>query len=285
MLNKNASEPVQIRYFAENRRKIMKNHLFVETLRFLRSMIPPAIGLAHPRQTRNVAKSSINGQMWLDHLDVFLRFERCVYLLFHNLSIYFCTNGSSFFSTSPWEFDILAILLGPTFATWQLQVDNGVTCGNCMALVLAKPYGGRCDRYCESFGQVCIMAAEEQEENCEARSFHVFIFYKIEPPFCFSHRSYKQSFLRQHQSTGHGFFVAFGCSPPVGDSQVKYEVPCNQPIEGTSDILCQCSKPNAPPSCPAPPATTATTTATPSPNKRIQILGSWAEDWCSWRSC
>ena len=99
------------------------------------------------------------------------------------------------------------------------QVDNGVTCGNCMALVLAEKYGGRCDQYCEtgwcvgrflvgdnlwiirldnigtcfffqkygeksyqvtetlqrgsstsnkeSFGQVCIMAAEEQEENCE----------------------------------------------------------------------------------------------------------------------
>ena len=36
-----------------------------------------------------------------------------------------------------------------------------------MALVLAEKYGGRCDQYCESFGQVCIMAAEEQEENCE----------------------------------------------------------------------------------------------------------------------
>ena len=47
------------------------------------------------------------------------------------------------------------------------EVDNGVTCGDCMALVLAEKYGGRCDRYCESFGQVCIMAAEEQEENCE----------------------------------------------------------------------------------------------------------------------
>ncbi len=90
-----------------------------------------------------------------------------------------------------------------------------------MALVLAEKYGGRCDRYCESFGQVCIKAAEEQEENCE----------------------------------------------------VKYEVPCNQAITGTSDILCQCGKRNAPPQCPAPPATTQTTTPTPSPNKRIQVVG------------
>lgn len=101
------------------------------------------------------------------------------------------------------------------------EVDNGVTCGNCMALVLAEKYGGRCDQYCESFGQVCVKAAEEQEENCE----------------------------------------------------VKYEVPCNQAITGTSDILCQCGKRNAPPQCPAPPATTQTTTPTPSPNKRIQVVG------------
>ena len=106
------------------------------------------------------------------------------------------------------------------FNSWP-DVDNGVTCGNCMALVLAEKYGGRCDQYCESFGQVCVKAAEEQEENCE----------------------------------------------------VKYEVPCNQAITGTSDILCQCGKRNAPPQCPAPPATTQTTTPTPSPNKRIQVVG------------
>ncbi|CAL1133462.1 unnamed protein product [Cladocopium goreaui] len=90
-----------------------------------------------------------------------------------------------------------------------------------MALVLAEKYGGRCDQYCESFGQVCIMAAEEQEENCE----------------------------------------------------VKYEVPCDQAITGTSDILCKCGKSNAPPQCPVPPKTTQTTTPTPSPNKRIQVVG------------
>lgn len=101
------------------------------------------------------------------------------------------------------------------------DVDNGVTCGDCMALVLAEKYGGRCDQYCESFGQVCIRAAEEQDENCE----------------------------------------------------VRYEVPCDQAITGTSDILCQCGKRNAPPQCPRPPATTQTTTPTPRPNQRIQVVG------------
>ncbi|CAK9046695.1 Beta-glucuronidase [Durusdinium trenchii] len=50
-----------------------------------------------------------------------------------------------------------------------IAVDNGVTCGDCVALVLAEKYGGRCDRYCESFGQVCVRAAEERDENCEVK--------------------------------------------------------------------------------------------------------------------
>ena len=49
------------------------------------------------------------------------------------------------------------------------QVDNGVTCDNCMALVETAPYGNRCDRYCESFGHVCIEAAEEMDENCQVK--------------------------------------------------------------------------------------------------------------------
>jgi len=44
---------------------------------------------------------------------------------------------------------------------------DAVTCSGCTALVLTAPYGGRCDRYCESFGHVCIAAAEEQNENCQ----------------------------------------------------------------------------------------------------------------------
>ncbi|CAK9096309.1 unnamed protein product [Durusdinium trenchii] len=105
----------------------------------------------------------------------------------------------------------------PKFDKWP-DVDNGVTCGDCVALVLAEKYGGRCDRYCESFGQVCVRAAEERDENCE----------------------------------------------------VKYEASCNEAITGTSDILCQCVENNAPPGCPA---TTTTTSQTPSPTKRIQVVG------------
>lgn len=47
------------------------------------------------------------------------------------------------------------------------DVDGGVTCGGCTALVLTAPYGGLCDRYCESFQQVCVAAAEEVDENCD----------------------------------------------------------------------------------------------------------------------
>ena len=105
-----------------------------------------------------------------------------------------------------------------SFDTWP-NVDNGVTCADCMALVLTAPYNGRCDRYCESFGHVCVAAAEEKSESCEE----------------------------------------------------QYTQPCNQAISGTSDMLCKCVLPDAPPSCPAPPATTAP--PTPSPNRRIQVVG------------
>ena len=96
-----------------------------------------------------------------------------------------------------------------------------------MALVLTAPYGGRCDRYCESFGHVCVGAAEEKDDNCE----------------------------------------------------VAYTKPCNEAIPDTSDMLCKCVKPNAPPSCPVPPPTTATTTTgqpTPTPGRRIQVVGATA---------
>mmetsp|Transcript_30345 Transcript_30345/g.56893 ORF Transcript_30345/g.56893 Transcript_30345/m.56893 type:complete len:376 (+) Transcript_30345:51-1178(+) len=52
------------------------------------------------------------------------------------------------------------------FAEWP-NVDRGVTCGGCRALVLTAPYGGRCDTYCASFGHTCIAAAEEKAETCE----------------------------------------------------------------------------------------------------------------------
>eukprot|EP00411_Alexandrium_monilatum_P116938 CAMPEP_0175658898 /NCGR_PEP_ID=MMETSP0097-20121207/13658_1 /TAXON_ID=311494 /ORGANISM="Alexandrium monilatum, Strain CCMP3105" /LENGTH=239 /DNA_ID=CAMNT_0016965009 /DNA_START=29 /DNA_END=744 /DNA_ORIENTATION=+ len=54
------------------------------------------------------------------------------------------------------------------FKDWP-HVDKGVTCASCTALVLTGPYGGRCDRYCESFGHVCVAAAEERAEGCEVQ--------------------------------------------------------------------------------------------------------------------
>ncbi|CAE7666521.1 Cd163 [Symbiodinium sp. CCMP2592] len=81
-------------------------------------------------------------------------------------------------------------------ARWP-HVAGGVTCNDCMALVLTGPFGGRCDRYCESFGHVCVAAAEEKSNDCE----------------------------------------------------IKYTTPCDQPITGTSDMLCKCVEKDAPPSC------------------------------------
>jgi len=48
------------------------------------------------------------------------------------------------------------------------NVDNGVTCPPCGALVLTEPYRGRCDKYCESIpGHTCVAAAEERDETCQ----------------------------------------------------------------------------------------------------------------------
>jgi len=54
------------------------------------------------------------------------------------------------------------------FADWP-NVDNGVTCAGCTALVLTEPYDGRCEAFCSSFGHVCVASAEEQNENCEVK--------------------------------------------------------------------------------------------------------------------
>ena len=45
---------------------------------------------------------------------------------------------------------------------------SGTTEGNCTALVLTDPHGGRCQTFCSSFGHVCVAAAEEVGEGCEA---------------------------------------------------------------------------------------------------------------------
>jgi len=54
------------------------------------------------------------------------------------------------------------------FPDWP-SIDRGVTCGGCTALVRARKYSGRCDKYCESFGHVCVAAAEEVDETCEVK--------------------------------------------------------------------------------------------------------------------
>mmetsp|Transcript_116388 Transcript_116388/g.370248 ORF Transcript_116388/g.370248 Transcript_116388/m.370248 type:complete len:441 (-) Transcript_116388:175-1497(-) len=51
------------------------------------------------------------------------------------------------------------------FSKWP-NVDNGVTCGSCKALVEAEKFGNVCARYCESFGHKCAAAQEELSESC-----------------------------------------------------------------------------------------------------------------------
>lgn len=54
------------------------------------------------------------------------------------------------------------------YSLWP-NVDRGVTCDGCTALVLTHPYHNRCDKYCASFGHVCTAAAEEVNENCQVK--------------------------------------------------------------------------------------------------------------------
>jgi hypothetical protein len=53
------------------------------------------------------------------------------------------------------------------FHQWP-NVDNGVTCGGCQALVKTEPYHS-CDHYCQSFGHYCVSAAEEADDNCKEK--------------------------------------------------------------------------------------------------------------------
>lgn len=54
------------------------------------------------------------------------------------------------------------------FQEWP-DVVKGVTCEQCKALVRTDGYGGRCDSYCESFGHICVAAAEEKDNDCQVR--------------------------------------------------------------------------------------------------------------------
>jgi len=63
---------------------------------------------------------------------------------------------------------------GATFSNCEASsgwpnLKSGVTCGRCSALVSTGPYGGRCDRFCESLGHRCVAAAEEKENNCQIK--------------------------------------------------------------------------------------------------------------------
>lgn len=52
------------------------------------------------------------------------------------------------------------------YDSWPALESTSARCGQCRASVLTQPYGGRCDRYCASFGKVCIAAAEEVKKDC-----------------------------------------------------------------------------------------------------------------------
>ena len=51
-------------------------------------------------------------------------------------------------------------------------MKDDVTCGNtCTALVRDEwnySYGKQCDRYCESFGHICVAAATDDGNSCNA---------------------------------------------------------------------------------------------------------------------
>jgi len=53
------------------------------------------------------------------------------------------------------------------FSEWP-DVDNGVTCGDCTALVSTSPHN-TCDAYCRSFGHTCLAAFEEEGDTCAVK--------------------------------------------------------------------------------------------------------------------
>ena len=52
--------------------------------------------------------------------------------------------------------------------TWP-DIDNGVICGECYALININSYG-TCRNYCESLGLVCLKAFEESGDSCTIKS-------------------------------------------------------------------------------------------------------------------
>jgi len=61
-----------------------------------------------------------------------------------------------FFDGLPHNFPEREIRCAP-YSQW--PVINSSACGDCLALVPTEPFGGRCNRYCESFGHRCVFAA------------------------------------------------------------------------------------------------------------------------------
>ena len=54
--------------------------------------------------------------------------------------------------------------------TWP-DIDNGVVCGDCYALININSYG-TCRAYCESLGLQCHNAFEESDDSCTIESNH-----------------------------------------------------------------------------------------------------------------
>ena len=52
--------------------------------------------------------------------------------------------------------------------TWP-DIDNGVICGDCYALININSYG-TCRNYCESLGLACLNAFEESGDSCTIKS-------------------------------------------------------------------------------------------------------------------
>ena len=58
--------------------------------------------------------------------------------------------------------------LGCNIETWP-DIDNGVVCGDCYALININSYG-TCRTYCESIGLQCQNAYEEYGDSCTIKS-------------------------------------------------------------------------------------------------------------------
>jgi len=149
---------------------------------------------------------------------------------------------------------------------------TGQVCGNCLALVPTRPYGGICKRYCESFGHECVFAAEESADTCE-----VLARYGCNEPImdtsdmlcqcrgplptrqgvCSSYSSWPlldddpcgnctaKIIAEPFNNTCSTYCESFGhrcvmAAEDVQDCITERVVDCNERVPDTSDIICQC---------------------------------------------